>query len=116
MRKLGIFILGASLSFAFSIYNKSEILALAEENDRIVYVGGMTAGFTLKTGTAQVIGTCDVFSDEGTNSPAMHAGIRPGDCIVKAGGIEIETVNELNEIVNKRPIVSAFCFAGGFHS
>lgn len=101
MRKLGIFVLGVSLSFAFTIYNKNEISASAAESGRTVYVGGMTAGFTLKTGTAQVIGTCDVFSDDGVGSPAANAGIRPGDCIVKAGGIDVETVNELNEIVNK---------------
>jgi stage IV sporulation protein B len=101
MRKLGIFILGASLSFAFTIYTKSGITASAEENGRVVYVGGMAAGFTLKTGSAQIIGTCDVLSEDGCCSPAGNAGLRPGDCIVKAGGIEVETIAELNEIVNK---------------
>ena len=99
MRKLGVFVLGASLCFAFSIYNDTKITAVAEE--RVVYVGGMTAGFTLKTGTAQVIGTCDVISEDGVISPASTAGIRPGDCIKKAAGINVETVDELNEIVNK---------------
>lgn len=99
MRKLGVFILGASLCVAFSTYHPTEIAATAEE--RVVYVGGMTAGFTLKTGTAQVIGTCDVISEDGVTSPAATAGIRPGDCITKAAGIQVETVGELNEIVNK---------------
>lgn len=99
MRNLGGFVLGASLCFAFSIYNNAKITADAEE--RVVYVGGMTAGFTLKTGMTQVIGTCDVISNEGVNSPASLAGIRAGDYIKKAAGINVETIDELNEIVNK---------------
>lgn len=101
MRRLGVFVLGISLSFAFTIYNKDAIKASADEAGRVVYVGGMTAGFTLKTGMAQVIGTCDVFSDDGVDSPAATAGLRPGDSIVKVGGINVETVGELNEIVNR---------------
>ncbi len=101
MRKLGIFILGTSLSFAFTIYNKNNITVSANESGRIVYVGGIAAGFTLKTGSAQIIGTCDVVSEDGVGSPAGNAGLRPGDCIAKVGGITVETVNELNEIVNK---------------
>lgn len=101
MRKLGIFVLGVSLSFAFTIYNKSNVTASADESGRVVYVGGMAAGFTLKTGSAQIIGVCDVVSEDGAGSPAGNAGLRPGDCIVKVAGIEIETINELNEIVNK---------------
>ena len=51
MRKLGIFLLGASLSLAFSINIESDNRAYAE--DKRVYVGGMAAGFTLKTGAVQ---------------------------------------------------------------
>ena len=101
MRKLGIFILGASLSFAFTIFSKENISVSASECGRMVYVGGMAAGFTLKTGSAQIIGTCDVISEDGVCSPASVAGLRPGDYITKVGGINVETVNELNEIVNK---------------
>lgn len=99
MRKLGIFILGATLAFGIIFGYNNEITAKAEEKS--VYIGGMTAGFTLKTGGAQIIGTCEVISEQKTCSPAQNVGLRAGDTITKVGGIEIESIQELNEIVNK---------------
>lgn len=99
MRKLGIFILGTALSISFLFCNIHAIKAEAEEKS--VYVGGMSAGFTLKTGGAQIIGICEVVSDGGVSSPALDAGLRAGDMIVKIGGIRVVSVQELNEIVNK---------------
>ena len=99
MRKSGIFIFGAALSFAFTFGSYGVIRAQAEE--RTVYVGGMSAGFTLKTGGAQLIGTCEVISENGASCPAQNAKLRAGDCIYKAAGIKVDSVSELNEIVNK---------------
>ncbi len=99
MRKLGVFILGASLSFAFTLCGNNFVTAVAEEKS--VYVGGMSAGFTLKAGGAQIIGMCEVVSESGVCSPALKAGLRAGDKIAKINNIEIETVEELNELVNK---------------
>ena len=100
MRKLGVFVLGASLVFAFSICPQS-IAYIGKAEESQVYVGGMPAGFTLKTGSAQVIGTCEVVSEKGGGSPAAAVGLRAGDYITKVEGIKVETVAELNEIVNK---------------
>lgn len=99
MRKLGIFILGTALSVSFLFCNTHAVIGVAEEKN--VYVGGMSAGFTLKTGGTQIIGMCEVVSDNGVSSPALDAGLRAGDMIVKIGGIRIESTQELNEIVNK---------------
>lgn len=98
MRKLGIFLIGALLSFAFLFGGYNGITAAAES--QTVYVGGMSAGFTLKTGSVQVIGMCEVISENGVYSPALDAGLRAGDIISKVGEISVETVGELNEIVN----------------
>lgn len=99
MRKLGIFVLGAvaSLAFAFSGYHT----VTASAADAVVYVGGMSAGFTLKAGGAQIIGMCEVMTENGVVSPALNAGLRTGDKIVKVAGIRVESIEELNEIVNK---------------
>jgi len=101
MRKLGVFILGVAVSCGVLLYPNDSLQAEAATPDKIVYVGGMSAGFTLKTGGVQIIGTCEILTDGGASSPAGRAGIRAGDVVTKAGGIRVETVEELNEIVNK---------------
>ena len=101
MRKLGIFVLSTFLSVSATIYANDKITASAEGVEKTVYIGGMSAGFTLKTGGAQVIGLSEVLTENGTASPASRAGIRVGDVIYKINGIQVETIAELNEIVNK---------------
>ncbi len=99
MRRLGIFILGASLSVAVTFGGFNTVNAHAE--DKMVYVGGMSAGFTLKTGGAQIIGISEVLTEEGARSPALKAGLRTGDTIYKVAGIPVQSISDLNEIVGK---------------
>ncbi len=99
MRKLGIFIVGAAMSLTLSF--GGTIGAKAAEEEKIVYVGGMSAGFTLKTGGAQIIGISEVLTEDGGQAPAQKAGLRAGDTIYKAGGIEVQSIGDLNEIVGK---------------
>ncbi len=99
MRKLGIFILGASLSLAFAL--NGQRVAVKADEEKLVYVGGMSAGFTLKTEGAQIIGISEILTKNGSFSPAMKAGLKTGDMICKVGGIKIQSITELNEIVGK---------------
>ncbi len=101
MRKLGIFVVGATLSLAFAVGGSTNVVAKAAEEEKTVYVGGMSAGFTLKTEGAQIIGISEILTENGTRSPAQQAGLKTGDVIYKAGGIKVESINDLNEIVNK---------------
>ncbi len=101
MRKLGVFILGATLSLAFLFGGQNRVTAKAAEEEKTVYIGGMSAGFTLKTGGAQIIGMSEVLTEDGSRSPALKAGLRAGDIIYKAGGIKVESITDLNEIVGK---------------
>lgn len=100
MRKLGIFILGtiSCLSFAFHI-NTNPITVKADEN--LVYVGGMSAGFSLQSGGVQVVGLCEVMTENGVCSPALNAGIKTGDKIIKVLSVKIKTIEQLNEIIDK---------------
>lgn len=66
-----------------------------------LYVGGVPAGFTLSANGVQVIGICEVQSEEGIESPALNAGIKVGDVIEKAAGISLDSIRELNEILEK---------------
>ena len=73
MRKLSGLIFGIIMSLTFMFYGGKNIEARAEETK--VYIGGMSAGFTLKTGGAQIIGFCDVIGEDGARSPALNAGL-----------------------------------------
>lgn len=99
MRRLSGLFLGTVLSVTVMCCGKSIINASAEET--IVYIGGMSAGFTLKAGGAQIIGFCDVVGEQKMASPALDAGLVSGDIITKVAGISIESISELNDIVNK---------------
>jgi len=107
MRKLGIFIFGALLSAAFisaeqGINTSKYVIAAAETQKKDVYVGGMSAGFSLKAGGVQIIGLCEVATTKGMCSPASNAGMRVNDKIIKICGIKIDSIAELNEILNKK--------------
>ncbi|MBQ4270087.1 MAG: SpoIVB peptidase [Clostridia bacterium] len=104
MRRSSAFFIGiiGTVALSFSGFgNRIQRLEAGAESAKNVYVGGMTAGFTLSTGGAQVIGVCEVITEAGAVSPASEAGIRAGDIISKVAGIQVETVGELNEIINK---------------
>lgn len=89
-----IFILVSALSLALALlFSGVGVSAQAET----VYIGGMPAGFTLGLGGAQVVGVCEVLSEEGPVSPARDAGIRTGDLIVSIGGMRITTAEEIDK-------------------
>lgn len=99
MRRSSIFVLGAVLSFAFAVGGQENQTASASQNG--VYIGGMSAGFTLQSGEPQIIGICEIMTESGMRSPAAAAGLKVGDKIAKAGGIMVDSIATLNEIVNK---------------
>ena len=100
MRKSSIFFMGALLSFTFAFCSNNVIFTSAN-SATMVYVGGMSAGFTLQSGSPQIVGICEVMSENGVSSPALNAGLKTGDRILKVNEIKVETIAQLNEIVNK---------------
>lgn len=68
-----------SLTVLFSIYfNRNSAYA---EHD-FLYLGGIPAGFTIKTKGITVIGLSDIVTKDGIFSPAKNADIRVGDVIL----------------------------------
>ena len=63
--------ISSTFSFVFIANNTHEVTASAAE--QTVYIGGMSAGFTLKTEGAQIIGLSEVITDSGVSSPAAMA-------------------------------------------
>ena len=99
MRKLSIFFIGVIFSFALLFCGNGNIVAFAQE--RMVFVGGMSAGFTLRTGEVQIIGFCEVVSDLGVTSPALESGLKSGDKILSVNGISIDSISGLNERIHQ---------------
>lgn len=99
MRRLGVFFICAAVSMSVIGGKVYTVSANAASNE--VYIGGMSAGFTLKTGGVQIIGLSEVIAENGVKTPAVDVGLRTGDIIQKVGGIRVETIAELNEIVDK---------------
>lgn len=92
----------SALTFvSFNTTNKlAQKTAYADQN-KDVYIGGIPAGFTLNAGGVQVVGICEVIGECEKKSPASEAGIKVGDKILKIAGIEIETISDLNTILEK---------------
>lgn len=103
MRKISAFFICICATFLFVFFGGSVAFssAFAEIGGNYVYVGGMPAGFMLSAGGAQVIGVCEVVSEDATTSPAVDAGIKTGDLITEAAGIKVRTISDLNDILAK---------------
>lgn len=77
----------------------STVVVYADERE--IYLGGFAAGFVLNTKTVEVVGLCDVLSDEGICCPARDSGIKTGDVIEKINDMEIDATGDLNEALRR---------------
>ncbi len=94
MRKLKFFIAAFALLIPIVLTGNGGIRANAASNE--YYLGGMTAGFSLSAGGTEVIGLSEVIAEDGIHHPAEEVGIKVGDVICAADGIEIRSINDLN--------------------
>lgn len=84
------------LSMVFSPFSAS---AYADTGS--LYLGGFPAGFVLNTVDVEVIGLCEVLTEEGICSPARDVGIRTGDIIEKINDEEVNKTSDINEIISR---------------
>lgn len=102
MRKLSAYFISGVISIGFLFGGFGGVkTAQADVRPCEVYVGGMTAGFTLSAGGVQIIGLCEVMGENGVYTPAGESGLKVGDVIEKAGNISVQSITDLNEIINK---------------
>ncbi len=95
MRKLKFYIAAVAVAACLCVgFPSSQVSANAAANE--YYIGGMTAGFTLSTGGAEIIGLNEVSAEDGLHRPAEDAGIRIGDCICAVEGVPVKTISDLN--------------------
>lgn len=62
--------------------------------------GGTSVGVTMHTKGALVVGTSSVMCDDGLQTPAATAGLRAGDIILQANGIDIQNAEHLSQLCN----------------
>ena len=73
--------------------------ATAKTDSRSLIPGGMAFGIKFFTEGCVVIGTTGVESATGVSSPAKDVGLQAGDIIIRAGGREFETAEELVDLI-----------------
>ena len=76
----------------------SPIGASAQNDD--VYLGGMPAGFTLGIGGAQIVGICEVLTENGVQNPAKQAELSVGDVIISFRDVKIEDAADMDGVLS----------------
>ena len=95
MRKLKFYIAALAIALCCVCFGQQTVTADAAGGK--YYLGGMTAGFMLGAGGAQVIDLSEVNAEEGARRPAEEAGLKAGDCICAVDGIAVKTIKDLND-------------------
>ena len=65
-----------------------------------LYLGGFPAGFMLNTTTVEVVGMCDVMTDNGLVSPARDGGLKTGDVIKSINGKEVTSSEHVTRLLS----------------
>ncbi len=64
-----------------------------------IYIGGMPTGFVLDTRGVQVVGTCNVTTNEGAFSPSKQAGVMIGDHLLYIADKEVNNVSDVQKAI-----------------
>lgn len=75
--------------------------ATVSADAEILYLGGFPAGFVLNTTTVEVVGICDVLTENGLRSPAREGGIKTGDIIDKINGEKVNKTSDITTILSR---------------
>lgn len=66
-----------------------------------LYLGGFPAGFVLNTQNVEVIGMCEINTENGMTCPARDGGIKSGDVIKSLNNIEITSASQLTKTLSE---------------
>lgn len=91
---LGVFLV------VFVACSMSAMQVYAYPDDEL-YLGGFPAGFVLNTQNVEVIGMCEINTENGMVCPARDGGIKSGDIIVSLNNVEIKSASQLTETVSE---------------
>ena len=65
-----------------------------------LYLGGISAGLTIKTEGATVIGLSDIVTKDGVFSPAKNADIKVGDIVISINGKKVNGAKSITSILS----------------
>jgi len=74
-----------------------EVIAVSAEERRTVIPLGTAVGVDINMRGVKVV-------DVGDSSPARDAGVRAGDNIVRVNGLEVQSVEDVSEIINEQTV------------
>ena len=97
-RKKGFKALILAIAVLICSFIFAPVGAYADNGDGL-YLGGFPAGFVLSTTKVEVVGLCDVLTENGMYSPAREAGIKAGDIIDKINGEKVNKTSDINDFV-----------------
>ena len=81
---------------------RARTTALSKDFSKILlYPGGMPFGVKFMTEGVLVVGFCEAQGTSAETNPAIAAGLRPGDTILRVGGTLLSCASELHELVEK---------------
>ncbi len=104
-------LLGIICLFAFA--GGFQALPALAQTDDYLYLGGFPAGFVLNSQNVEVIGLCDVFTENGACCPARDSGIKSGDVIKSINGIEIKSASQLTQTISEDFATYNLCVSRG---
>lgn len=93
--KVLVFFFVLALLFTGSFYG-----AAAQVQE--VYLGGMPAGFTLNMQGVQVVGICEILTEDGVRCPAKESGLQVGDIIVSYGGMSVSSASDIGAALSSK--------------
>lgn len=83
--------------FCFIPTFSSGKIVFAEE--QFVYIGGFSAGFSVNTEGAEIVGLSDVITEKGVLSPSKSANLNVGDIILSIDGIKTDNAFDVEKAV-----------------
>ncbi len=81
---------------------RTRTTALSKDfSNTLLYPGGMPFGVKFMTEGVLVVGFCEAQGTTAETNPAIAAGLRPGDTILRVGGTLLSCASELHELLEK---------------
>ena len=94
MRKLRFKIYLLLAAIIITVLSGSAGSAYAAET---VFIGGFPAGFIINSQGAEVVGICEVYSEQGILSPSRAAGLKVGDLVTGLNGSKVNAASDIEK-------------------